>query len=178
MERIRLLIAEDHEIIRVGIGVFLESAGDITVVGEAGTGREALDLAHRLSPDVILLNYDLPDLNGIQVAAELKRRGSPVRILFMSAQETRNYVFAMLKTGASGFISKQDLPDDFIQAIRAVAAGQGDWLSQRMQEKMAKWRRSPPNKVFSLPFFGDLPGYQNRIKVFTKKSKRDETHGF
>ena len=171
MEQIRLLIAEDHEIIRVGLGFILENVEDIVIVGEARNAWEALDMADRLSPDVILLDFDLPVLNGIQVASELKRRGSPVRILFMSAQETKNYVFAMLKTGASGFVSKQDNPDDFVRAIREIAAGQEVWLSQRMEEKMAKWKRSPQNKIFSLPLSGGplsggLAGLQNKIKVY------------
>jgi DNA-binding NarL/FixJ family response regulator len=177
LERIRLLIADDHEIIRVGLGVFLESAEDITLIGEARNGREALDLANQLSPDIILLDFELPDLNGILVASILKRRGSPVPILLMSSQETKIYVFAMLKTGASGFLSKQDLPEDFIRAIREVAAGQRDWLSPRMEEKMARWKRSPQNQVFSLPLSGDLADKQNRIKIYTKKSKKNETYG-
>jgi DNA-binding NarL/FixJ family response regulator len=151
MEQIRLLIAEDHEITRVGLGVFFENARDIAIIGEAGNGLEAVEMAGRLSPDIILLNYDLPGLNGIRVAAELKRRGLPVRILFMSAQESRNYVLAMLKTGASGFLSKQDLPDDFIRAIREVAAGKQGWLSQRMEEKMASWRRTPQYTAVTPP---------------------------
>jgi DNA-binding NarL/FixJ family response regulator len=159
MDQIRLLIAEDHEITRVGLGVFFESARDIAIIGEARNGIAAIEMAIQLSPDIILLNYDLPGLNGIRVAAELKRRGSPVRILFMSSQETRNYVFSMLKTGASGFLSKQDLPDDYLRAVREVAAGKEGWLSERMQEKVASWRRNPLHMAISPPL--KEPGKQN-----------------
>jgi DNA-binding NarL/FixJ family response regulator len=123
-QKIRVLIADDHGIVREGIRMILAAQEDIEVVGEASTGREAVELARRMQPDVVLMDISMPDLNGIQ-ATELIRRELPeVQVLGLTMHEEGNYVFELLKVGAAGYVLKRAAAEDLVAAVRAAHRGE------------------------------------------------------
>lgn len=122
---IRVMLAEDHRMVREALRDTLSKVPDIEVVSEAGSGAEALDQARALSPDVIVLDIGLPDLSGMEVAARLKRSGSAVRIVALSGYTDRRFVTEMLRAGAAGYVTKSAAGTELVRAIRSVASGQG-----------------------------------------------------
>lgn len=128
MSKIRVLIADDHGIVRAGLRSLLEAEADMEVVGEATTGREAVEAACALQPDVVLMDIGMPGMSGLEATRELKKRAPAVRILTLTIQESEEYFFAMLKAGASGYILKESEPQELLSALRAVHQG-GAFLS-------------------------------------------------
>lgn len=126
---IRVVLADDHPALRVGLRVLLEREPDIVVVGEAGDGPEALRLIKGLLPTVAVVDCLLPGLAGAEVAAEVQREGWPTRILAVSAYSDEKYVRSMLAAGAVGYLLKDEAPSVIVAAVRAAAQGQG-WFSQ------------------------------------------------
>jgi DNA-binding NarL/FixJ family response regulator len=100
----RVVLADDHARVRAGIRSLLETAPDIVVIGEAEDGIEALELVERLSPDVLLLDVEMPHMTGNEVAAQLKQNSSSVRILVLSAHDDSQYIIGMLNNGVSGYL--------------------------------------------------------------------------
>ncbi len=137
---IRVLLADDHPALRVGLRVLLEHAPGVTVVGEAGNGQEALALIAGQRPDVVVLDCQLPDMAGAEVAAEVRRRGLPARILALSAYHDEKYVRAMLAAGAVGYLLKDEAPAAIVSAVRAAASGQG-WFSPAVVAQVSGWAR-------------------------------------
>lgn len=121
--RSRVVIADDHAIVREGIRALLAPAPDITVVGEARTGREAIDLAVSLQPDLVLMDIAMPDLGGLEATIEIRRLAPAVRIVVVSQYGDREYVQRFLKAGVSGYILKTSAGADLLAAIRAVVRG-------------------------------------------------------
>lgn len=123
MSAIRVLIVDDHAILREGVRALLNAHEDLQVVGEASDGQQALEQAAKLDPDVILMDIAMPGLGGIEAAIELKNRGSRARILILSQYEDREYVRRLLKAGVSGFVLKKSAGSELANAIRAVHRG-------------------------------------------------------
>ncbi len=130
MNQIRVVIADDHKILRANIRKLLSRTEDIIVVGEAENGGEAVDLVNKLHPDLLLLDMEMPVLTGPEVAARLRSMDTSTRILALSAYNDREYVMAMLEQGASGYITKDEAPSKIVDAIRLVMDGQQVWLNQ------------------------------------------------
>jgi len=145
---IRVLLADDHPLIRAGVRSILEREDDIEVVGEAGNGREALDLVEQLSPDVLLLDVEMPVMPGIEVANELKRFGSEVQILVLSSHDDEQYVFGLLESGASGYLIKDEIPETIVEAVRGVSHGEDGWMSRRIISKIVHHRATRETAVF------------------------------
>ncbi len=124
MASIKVLLAEDHVVTRQGIRRLLEDERDITVVGEAGDGEEAVQLAAELKPDIILMDIAMPRLNGIEATRQIRVLYPEIRILALSAYDDDEYVFALLKAGAAGYLLKTISAEGLIQAIRAVYRGE------------------------------------------------------
>lgn len=122
--RIRVLIADDHGIVRAGIRSLLEGYADIEVVGEAGSGHQAIEEAVRLRPDVVLMDIAMGDLSGMEATQEIKERAPEVKVLALSMHDREEYFFAMLKAGALGYVLKESSPDELIAGIRAVYQGE------------------------------------------------------
>lgn len=120
---IRVILADDHVLVRQGIRHFLEEADDIQVVGEAGDGQGALDLVAAQHPDVAILDIRMPVMGGAEAARQISARFPEVRILILTAYEDDPYVFALLRAGAHGYILKSADADELLQAVRAVYRG-------------------------------------------------------
>ncbi|MBY3555814.1 response regulator transcription factor [Modestobacter lapidis] len=121
---LRLLLVDDDVLVRSGLRVILESEADLRVVGDAGTGQEALDVAARSDPDVVLMDVRMPDMDGIAATAALVARDPRrPRVLVLTTFEDDDYLFRALQAGASGFALKRADPDELVDAIRIVARG-------------------------------------------------------
>lgn len=121
---IRVLLADDHDIVREGLRALLGMAGDIAVVGEARTGREAVAEAERLRPHVVLMDISMPELDGVEACARIRQQAPEARVLFLTMHEAEEYFFRALRAGASGYVIKRTAAADLIAAVRAVARGE------------------------------------------------------
>jgi DNA-binding NarL/FixJ family response regulator len=140
METIRVVLADDHPLMRRGICSLLNRTEDIEVVGEARNGYEALSMVHELDPDVLLLDMEMPGLPGMEVAKELEAAGSGVPILALSAHEDKQYILGILATGAAGYLTKEELPETIVRAVRGVAKGENGWVSRKIAEYLRRWQ--------------------------------------
>jgi DNA-binding NarL/FixJ family response regulator len=151
MDRIRILIADDHPLFRDGMHGLLDSVADTEVVGEAATGEEAIALAAALQPDVILMDIKMPGLNGIQATREILRSSPHVSILVVTMLEDDDSVFAAMRAGARGYVLKGANQAQILRAIRAVADGEaifGPGIAQRLIGFFAASRRAVPPRIF------------------------------
>lgn len=121
---IRLLLVDDHAVVRSGLRMLLENERDVEIVGEAASASEAMESAMRLKPTVILMDIGLPDLSGIDATREIKKRSPEVSIVALTIHEDEEYFFKMLEAGASGYVPKRAAPEELLTAIRAAASGQ------------------------------------------------------
>lgn len=121
---IRVLLADDHDILRDGLRMLLEMASDIQVVGEARTGREAVAEVERLHPDVVLMDISMPELDGVEAARRIRQQAPEVRVLFLTMHEADEYFFRALQAGAAGYVIKRTASADLLAAVRAVARGE------------------------------------------------------
>jgi DNA-binding NarL/FixJ family response regulator len=121
---IRVLVADDHTIVRTGIRHVLESEAEFQVVGEAGNGADAVALAEELGPDVVLLDISMPDQSGLEVAARIREAASTTRILILSMHNNAEYVVESVRAGAQGYLLKDTAAIELREAIRAVCRGE------------------------------------------------------
>jgi DNA-binding NarL/FixJ family response regulator len=142
MATIRVVLADDHPVARAGIRKYLEKEPDIKVVGEAAGGDEAIRLVNELSPNVLLLDMEMPGMRGTEVARKLQEEKSPVRILALSTYDNRQYIMGLLSNGASGYLIKEEVPETIIDAVRGVARGEQGWVSRKVAAKMSTWMQS------------------------------------
>lgn len=136
MTTTRVLLADDHPVVRNGIRQLLEEAPDLAVIGEAADGATALQLVEGLAPDVLLLDMELPIVSGVEVARRLAVAGAPVRILGLSAYDDPAYIFGLLNSGASGYLTKDEALTMVAEAVRGVAGGETGWLSRRVAARV------------------------------------------
>lgn len=121
---IRVLICDDHMMVRQGVRMVLQSEPDIELVGEAGRGDEAVQLASALRPDVVIMDISLPDISGIEATRQIKERVPACRVIGLTMHEEEPYVLELLRAGADGYIVKRSAAADLVGAIRAVMQGQ------------------------------------------------------
>ncbi|MFB2585070.1 response regulator [Herbiconiux liukaitaii] len=122
-ERIRVVLADDQDLVRVGLKIILESEDGIEVVGEARTGREAIDIVTALQPDVVCMDVQMPDLDGLAATRQLIASGTPAGILILTTFNRDDYLFEALEAGASGFVLKNSSPEDLVSAVQVIARG-------------------------------------------------------
>ncbi len=148
MTMIRVLLVDDHPALRVGLRVLLDREPDIEVVGETADGEETIALCEALAVDVIVLDCQLPGLEGAAVAARLRYRSHPARIVALSAYDDDRYIAAMVKAGAGGYLLKNEAPGQIVGAVRHVAGGETLWSDDqlvratRWEEEIAQVRDS------------------------------------
>lgn len=124
MSPIKVLLAEDHTIVRKGIRSLLDAERDIDVVGEAENGREAVEIAEMIHPDIVVMDHSMPVLNGLDAMRQIRQRDERIKVLILTMHTNEEYVFQFLRAGAAGYVVKQSAPNELVAAIRAVADGQ------------------------------------------------------
>jgi DNA-binding NarL/FixJ family response regulator len=122
-DRIRVVLADDQDLVRVGLRIILESEEGIEVVGEARTGREAVTLVAALAPDVVCMDVQMPDLDGLAATRELVAAGTTAGILVLTTFNRDDYLFDALEAGASGFVLKNSSPEELVTAVQVIARG-------------------------------------------------------
>lgn len=151
---IRVLVADDQSMIRAGFRMLLAGEDGIEVVGEAGNGLEAVAEAARLRPDVVLMDIRMPELDGLEATRRILAADARARILILTTFDLDEYVYDALHGGASGFVLKDDPPEQLIAAIETVAAGDGllsPTITKRVIEEFVRTRRpDPPDEVHDL----------------------------
>jgi len=150
MKKTKLLLVDDHTVIRSGLRMLLDNENDVEIIAEAGTAEEALEKAVEHEPDVVVMDIGLPDASGIDVAASIKERLPGVAIVALTIHEDEEYFFKMLEAGASGYVPKRAAPEELLNAIRVAASGQiylyptladllvKDYLSQDEEERATR----------------------------------------
>ena len=128
---IRVVIIDDHPIVRAGMRMVLNGAPEIQIVGEGINGQEAMRLVAELHPDVLVLDINLPDINGLEVTRRLRAMGNAIPVLILTVHNDSQMIFGMLKAGATGYVLKDDTLETLDSAIQAVAHGE-IWLSSRI----------------------------------------------
>lgn len=142
MDKIRILLAEDHKVVREGTRRLLESQEDFEVVGEASDGVEAVELAKKYKPQIIIMDVSMPRLNGIEATRQIKTLYPNMAILVLTGYDNDEYVFALLEAGAAGYLLKESSGEELIDAIRQVMAGE-PVLHPKIMKKVLNRLRSP-----------------------------------
>src|SRR5688572_21481320 len=122
-KKIRILLADDHAVVREGLKTLIQPQKDMVVVGEAGDGRSALKLANELKPDVIVMDVSMPDINGAIATQQIKQGNAQIKVLALTVHEDRSYLERLLGAGASGYVLKRAAAAELITALRIVAQG-------------------------------------------------------
>ena len=151
MDSLRILIADDHPLFRKGMRTLLTATADTEVIGEATTGREVIELAAALQPDVILMDLQMPGVNGIEATRQILQDSPNIRILVVTLFEDDASVFTALRAGARGYILKDAKEDEILRAIRAVGSGEAIFspaIATRLMEFFATPRPSASKEVF------------------------------
>jgi len=141
MSNIKVLLVEDHTILRKGLCSLLENEYGIEVIGEAENGREGIEKAENLLPDIVVLDISLPLLNGLEVTRQLKKRFPEIKILILTMHTSDEFVFEILNAGAKGYVVKKAAPTELVSAIHAVYLGQSFFspeISKMMLDRMVE----------------------------------------
>lgn len=145
MQTIRLILVDDHEVIRTGLKTFLQNQAGLQVIGEARNGHEAILLAHELKPDVIVMDLSMPDMDGLEATRRIVNDEPSSKILALTVHADKQYFFEMLAAGAAGYITKQAAAEELVAAIQAVAQGNvylqpvlASWLLQDYRRLLAQ----------------------------------------
>lgn len=134
MSKLRIILADDHKLIREGLRMLVNSQADMEVVGEADNGRIAITLAHELQPDVVVMDVSMPELNGLKATEKLKELFPSIKILTLTRHMDEGYLKQLLEAGASGYVLKQSASEELVRAIHAVVNGQ-TYLDPAMMEQ-------------------------------------------
>ncbi|ALK97376.2 hypothetical protein AM586_15210 [Massilia sp. WG5] len=140
---IRLVIADDHELIREGVKKIVRHCADLKVVGEAGDLQQAIALVAQVRPDVVVLDVSLPDYDGLDGLVELRRHFPALRVVMLSMHPEERYALAALRAGAFGYVSKNTATAELVQALRQAATG-APWIGPRVAELLAREASNPP----------------------------------
>lgn len=151
MSEIRVLLADDHNVLRQGMAQVLESQPDITVVAQAGNGKEACRLAEQHHPDVILMDINMPEMDGVAAAQQITAALPQTGIIILTMYRRDDYVFEAIKAGASGYLLKEAELDELLGAIRAVAQGEAVIDPSIAGRVLAELRRPRPAPAEKMP---------------------------
>jgi len=146
-EKIKVLIVDDHQVVRQGLRTFLELQDDVLVVGEAGDGESAVDMVQQLNPNVVLMDLVMPRLDGISATRQVKSLAPSVKVIALTSFTEDDKVFPAIQAGASSYLLKDVSPDDLVEAIRAVHRGEARLhpdIARKLMEQVAQ-QASPPH---------------------------------
>lgn len=149
---IRVIVADDHQVVRRGLKDILEDEGDIRVVAEAGTGREAFDAAMRPGWDVIVMDISMPEVNGIDVIEMLRRHKPKIAVLILSIHPEEQLAIRAIEAGAQGYLTKESASEELVKAVRTVANGRryvSEGLAESLVARLLAKDARPPNELLS-----------------------------
>jgi DNA-binding NarL/FixJ family response regulator len=154
MRKIRVVLADDHKMIRAGLRLVLEQQADVAVAGEADDGREAVALAGELKPDVVVMDVGMPNLNGIEAARQIKQERPETAVVMLSMHSDEGYILRALRAGATGYILKDSAEADLVGAVRAVADGKSFFSPKvsriLLEDYMRKLRKTGAEDSYDL----------------------------
>jgi DNA-binding NarL/FixJ family response regulator len=159
MNTIRLILVDDHEVVRTGLKSFLDTQEGLQVVGEANNGEEALKLTQEMHPDVVVMDITMPQMDGLEATRRLKAMDPQCNILALTVHEDKQYFFEMLGAGASGYLTKIAAAEELISAIRAIAIG-----NVYLQPTLALWL---------LEDYRRLSAQQSALQVASRQSRQE-----
>ncbi len=168
--KIRVLLADDHQIVRAGIRQLLESAGDLQVVAEAGDGEEAQELIQKHKPDVAVLDIQMPKASGIEVTRWVRLEYPEVGVLILTAYDDDPYVMAVLQAGANGYVLKTASTDELVQAVRDVNEGKSALDTSVTRKLMSNLFKHPESSAVEPPTDRELDVLRLAAKGFTNKA--------
>lgn len=134
MNTIRLMLVDDHDIVRTGLRTYLDTQEGIQVVAEAGSGGEAIQIAQQVNPDVVIMDITMPEMDGLEATRQLKALFPDAKVLALTIHQDKQYLFEMLQAGATGYVTKQIAAEELVNAIRCVASG-----NVYLQPALARW---------------------------------------
>jgi DNA-binding NarL/FixJ family response regulator len=146
MKKLRILLADDHKIVREGLRTLINSQPDMQVVGEAANGREVLVKARELKPDVVVMDLSMPELNGLQATERLKIERPEMKVVALTAHEDEGYLRQLCKVGAAGYVLKRSAGDELVKAIGTVAKGGVHYEASLASKALAKQMTGAPVK--------------------------------
>jgi two-component system, NarL family, invasion response regulator UvrY len=155
---IRIILIDDHTLVRSGLHALLSTVKGIQIIGETGTGKEGIELARRLDPDMVILDLKLPDMDGLTIAKRLLRHSSAINILVVSANIQNLTILRLLEAGAKGYISKGSSPTELMQAIRDVYDGKR-FISAKLASSLALSKASTDTKLV----FAKITGRERQV---------------
>ncbi|MEZ4637317.1 MAG: response regulator transcription factor [Caldilineaceae bacterium] len=141
--KIRVILVDDHPVVRAGIRTLLAGQPNIEVVGETSDGAQVIPMIYDLSPDVLVLDVQLPGINGVEIARQIKAAQLPVNVLALSAHDDIQYIRNLLAQGAAGYLTKEEAADTIVDAVLGIARGEHGWLSHRAAAQMSAWVQDP-----------------------------------
>jgi DNA-binding NarL/FixJ family response regulator len=174
--KLRVLIADDHPIFRKGLIMSIEGDRAIEIVGEAGDGQEALRLAEELSPDVIVLDIEMPELNGLQVAAEIIKRRLPVDIIFLTMYKEEDMFNEAMNIGVRGYVLKENAVSDIVDSIKVVASGRY-FLSPNVSEFLVARSDRARSLLKKKPQLENLTAAERKILRLISENKTSKEIG-
>lgn len=163
----RILLADDHEIMRDGLRAILASEENFEIVGEAENGREAARLARTLMPDVVIMDIGMPDLNGVEATRQIKTQSSGVEVIALSMYADKGYVLGILEAGASGYVLKSGAYDELQRAINAVSQGK-HYLSPDIAQMVVDAQARAPSEAGTTPRTGLGPREREIVQLLAE----------
>jgi two-component system, NarL family, response regulator NreC len=170
---IRLLLVDDHAVIRSGLRMLLEMEKDVEIIGEAGTAREALEAVRTLKPSVVLMDIGLPDMSGIEATRAIRRDAPQTAVVALTIHEDEEYFFKMLDAGALGYVPKRAAPEELLTAIRAAAKGEV-YLFPSLAKLLVKDYLSQARQADGEPSLDGLTDREGEVLRFLAEGKSND----
>jgi DNA-binding NarL/FixJ family response regulator len=146
MKKLRIVLADDHQVVRDGLRLLIDGQPDMRVVGEAANGKDLLRQARELTPDVVVMDLSMPEINGLQATERLRTDQPGIRVVALTVHEDPSYLLQLCKAGAAGYVLKRSAGDDLIRAIRTVAAGGLHFDETLASKALTGWKGDGPGK--------------------------------